>query len=458
MFFKRRILFLLISLLIVAVVGTACTTPQTVTVVETVEVEVVKEVEVIVDPTACNLDAPVSPTTIEVIGWSFPLTDFYGEEFEKCNEVENLEVNVQLLDGPGAQEQVRLALSGGGTSPFGVVYASVTEITPWGAPGWLLPLNDLVEEYREEYDLDDIPQTAWNSSTINGQIFGVPVAANTYMFYYRPDLFEKYNLEVPTNYDEVIATCAVLKDEPSIDIPFVMSLHAGWAWEIEFFHFFRSFGGEAYLNDDNTPAFNSPEAVEGLTKMKEVIDACMGVDGLTYSVDDMEVGMGNGSIASMNLWASRGIGTEDPERSELAGQIEYAPAPAPKPGGLLGGSAWYGYWTIPKTSEIDPDLAFRLIMEIADYRSQADNAALNNIVSRTSVGEAGIGPRFLPVIGETIEKGVGIYRPNPANTLAQAALGNWLPLVGVGDLSAQEALNNAAQDYIEEATAQGYIE
>ena len=47
-------------------------------------------------------------------------------------------------------------------------------------------------------------------------------------------------------------------------------------WEIEFMHFIRSFGG-SYLNDeDNTPIFNGDEGVAALTKMKEVVDGCMG--------------------------------------------------------------------------------------------------------------------------------------------------------------------------------------
>ena len=77
-------------------------------VVVTVEVEIEKEV--IVDPTECNLDAPENATTINMIGWSFPITDYYAEELEKCNKVENLTVNTNLLASADAQEQVRLAL------------------------------------------------------------------------------------------------------------------------------------------------------------------------------------------------------------------------------------------------------------------------------------------------------------------------------------------------------------
>jgi len=429
--------------------------------VEAAEEEVTEEaageevVEEMAGTSGCNVAAPGDPTTIDVIGWAFPITEYYEKEFEKCDDVENLEVNVQLLDNAGAIEQVRLGLSGGGTSPYGVVHAANSQIIEWGPQGWLMPLNDLVEKYRDEYDLDDIPQAAWEGATIDGNIYGIPVVGNTLHLMYRSDLFEKYDLEAPKTYDEVISACNVLKDEPSIDLPFTINVHAGWAWEIEYLHFIRSFGGD-YLNDDNTPAFNGPEGVAGLEKMKEVVDGCLGPDGLTYSINDSNIGLANGALAFVQLWASEAVSMDDPEQSDFVGQIEFAPAAAPNPGGPLGGSAWNDFYAIPATTDVDPDLIFRVIMEVADLESQTE-AAEYGMVTRGAVAESGAGGRYLPAANETIVKGVGIYPPNPAVPLARTALGNWLPLVGTGELSPQEALDKAAEEYITEATAQGFL-
>jgi len=435
-------------------------TPQ----VQEVEVtkEVIKEVEVVItatpepEPLACKVEPPAESAEVNVIGWAFPITEFYAEEFKECDEVENLEVNVQLLDSASAQEQVRLALSGGGTSPFGVVHAANAQIIEWGSQGWLLPINDLVEKYWDEYDLGDIPQTAWDAATIDGNIYGIPAVANTLHLMYRPDLFQKHGLDVPTTYDSVMAACEVLKDEPSIDLPFTMNLHAGWAWEIEFTHFIGSFGG-MYLNADNTPAFNSPEGVAGLAKMKEVVDACMGAEGLTYSIDDSEVGMEVGSLAFVQIWASRAANMDDPEKSDFVGQIEFAPAAAAMPGGPLAGSAWNDFYSIPATTDVDPETIFKVILEVTDLESQSE-AAEYGIVTRGAVAKAGRGGRYLSASLDTIARGVGAYPPMAAISLVRSALGNWLPLVGTGELSPQEALDNAAEEYITEATAQGFLE
>ena len=407
------------------------------------------------DMDPCVLDAPDSEVTVDFLGWAFPITEFFAEELEKCNEVDNLTVHTQLLDSAGAQEQANLALSGGGDSPWAILHTTAGRMAELNEFDALLPLNDLVEKYREEYNLDDIPQTAWDTATMDGNIYGVPFMSNTMHLFYRTDLFEKHGLDVPTTYDEVMDACAVLMDEPSIDLPFTMNLHAGWAWEIEFMHFMRSFGG-TYLNDDNTPAFNSEAGVAGLSKMKEVIDACMGAEGLTYSIDDSEIGMETGTLAFVNIWASRASNMDDPEKSDYVGIIGFAPAAAPNPGGPLGGSAWIDAYSIAKRGGVDYDLAFRLIMETFDYDGQLAGAAHGPVI-RTSVRAAGAGGRYLEALSTSFAEGVGSQSLKPAAPLARTALANWLPLVGTGELSPQEALDSAAEEYLAEATAQGFI-
>ena len=76
---------------------------------------------------------------------------------------------------------------------------------------------------------------------------------------------KRTGLAVPTTYDEVMDVCAVLaENEDSIDLPFTMNLHAGWAWEIEFMHFIRSYGGKFLDDETNMPTFNSDAGVAAL--------------------------------------------------------------------------------------------------------------------------------------------------------------------------------------------------
>ena len=109
---------------------------------------------------------------------------------------------------------------------------------------------------------------------------------------------------------------------------------------------------------------------------------------------------------------------------------------------------------IPTNTTNDADLIFRIIMEAADERSQRDAAEIG-MTTRLSVAEYG-GP-YLEAAGQTVAEGIGIYDKNPAIGIVRAKLGEFLPLIGTGEMTAEEALNAAAEAYIEEATAQGYI-
>ena len=401
---------------------------------------------------ACNINAPNSPVEVNVIGWSFEIMDFYADQMKKCGDVKNIDVNVQLQDFQATKEAFRLANAGGGDSPFDIMHVANTGITEFGTIGWFLPLNDLIDKYRDEYNLDDISTTGWDGATIDGKIYGIPATANTLHLAYRSDLFKKYGLKVPKNYDEVIEVCKVLKKEPSIDVPFTLDLSAGWAWEIEFLAFIRSYGSD-YLNADKTPSFNNSNGVAAATKMKEVVDACMGAQGLAIGYEAAEVAINTGAQAMVHIWASNTVSMFDPKQSDFADVIKFAPAAAPKPGSKLGGSAWHDFYTIPARTTKDHDLLFRILMESLDHDSQF-GAADMGIVTRTSIKK---GLPNLSAAKETIANGIGIYEPNQAVQLAQAALGNWMPFIGTGEMTPKEALDAAAKEYIKEAKAQGFL-
>ncbi|MCP5097081.1 MAG: extracellular solute-binding protein [Chloroflexi bacterium] len=428
---------------------------EVVTEMQEVEVTRVVETEVIVDPTECNLEAPAEEAEINMIGWSFPITDLYAEELNKCNRIENITVNTNLLASADAQEQVRLALSSGGDSPFDIVHFANSQVGEWGAPGWLLPLNDLVDQYWDEYNLGDIPEKAWEGVTLDGNIYGVPMVGNTLHLIYRQDIFDELGIAVPDTYDDVIDACNTIGlDNVDYDMPFTINLSAGWAWEIEFFQMLRAYGGD-YLGDGNTAAFNSDAGVNAVNKIIDVADACMGIDGYSFGLNDQEVAIQLGTLPSTNMWASRAANMTDPERTDLGDVIAYAPAPRAEAGSPRAGSAWNDYYGIPATTTNDPDLIFRIIMEAADERSQRDAAEVG-MTTRLSVAEYG-GP-YLAAAGQTIAEGIGIYGKEQAIGIVRAKLGEFLPLVGSGEMTAQEALDAAAAAYNAEATAQGFID
>jgi len=402
----------------------------------------------------CNVAAPAEAVELNMIGWSFPIADFYAAELEACSAVDNLTVNVNLLSSTDVQEQVNLALSTGGDSPYDIMHAANGQVSDWGGKGWLMPLNDLIEQYREEYDLDDIPAVIWEGGTLDGNIYGVPIIGNTLHLFYRSDVLEEMGMMPPDTYAEVIEFCeAVGMDNMDWDAPFGMDLSRARGWELEFFMVLGALGG-SYLGEGNLPAFNGPEGVQAVELMVEVYNACLGEAASSLSNNGMETGMHQGVLPMVKLWASRAAGMSNPDNTDLTDVIDFAPAPRVVEGGPRAASAWNDFFFIPAATTNDPDLIFRVIMEAADVASQQQAASLG-IPSRVSASD--FGGKYLPAANHTLAESVGNYAKNPAVNIAITKLSEFLPLTATGEMSPSEALDAAADAYIEEATAQGYI-
>ena len=395
-------------------------------------------------------------TVIDMIGWRYPITEYYADDLESQSSIDKLTVNTQLLDSGSAKEQMLLSLSGQNTSPYEIMHSDDSFLNVLASEGWLYPLDDLIAQYSDEYDLSDIADSMYMMGMFEGKTYGIPIIANSMNYFYNMELFDKYGLDVPETYDDVIMTAKVLKQDESIALPFTINVHAGWAWRIEFHNFLIGYGGK-WLNDDSTPAFNGPEGVMAVEKMLEVIEAAMGEEGLTWSIDDSEIGLETGTLASAVTWTSRAANMDDPTKSKYVGKIGFAPAPSVVKNGPHAGPAAVDFLVIPANTEVDPEIIFKVIMEVADLESQL-KASEYGLTTRNSVASMGAGGRYVSAALATIANGSGNYGFNPAGKLARTAIENVLPTVVNREKSVQEVLDEAASVYVDAARKQGYLD
>ena len=406
------------------------------------------------DMHGCEVDAPAEAVQVNFIGWTFPILDFYAGEIESCNQVENLDVNAQVLQSADAQAEMRLAASSTGASPYDIIHGSNAFIGELAAQGWLMPLNELIAQYSDEYDLDDMSDAMYAAASLGDDMYGIPIIVNTSIFMYNSELLEAAGVEPPQTYDDVIGICnSMALEGAGADMGFGLVVSAGWAWRVEWVNLYGTYGG-VLLDENLMPAFNNETGVASVNKLMELVDACLGEEGVLLSTDDVQAGVANGSIAMAHIWASRAAMMDDEEMSDVVGKIVFAPAlhataDTPRRGGI----PWADFLAIPATSEVDKDLLFQIIMEAADLDSQL-GAAEFGLVPRG--GASANAPRYSEASLTTIAEG-GPAIDHPAQQIANIALEQFLPMVATGELTAAEALQAAAERYVEEATAQGYL-
>ncbi len=397
----------------------------------------------------CPIPEPSGSVSVDLIGWEFPVTAQYAMEFEECDGG-NLSVNTQLLASNDAQDQITLDL-GTGSPEFEIV--QVTNSTIGTHADKLLDLAPFIEKYSEQFDLDDISDAMWASGMVDGRLLGVPVISNTRHFFYNSQILDEHGVTPPTTFAELIEACATLR-QAGFDDPFNINVSANWAVDLEFHDIIKSLGGD-YFNDDNSPAFNSPEGLAAVEHLVAVRDACMSDAGRTFSIDDAEAALRAGELPMAQIWASRAAAMDDPESSLVVGQIEFAPALYTEEGSLGTGSAFVDFYAIPAGTSVDPEIIFQVIMAAVDLESQ-NAAAAHAAVSRTSASNPD-GPRNSVALVQSIAEGVGSQPKNPALPLAQGAIGDELLEVLQNDADPATALDNAEKRYIEEATAAGHM-
>lgn len=397
----------------------------------------------------CPIADPAESTTIDLVGWEFPVTEAISDEFDDCTGG-NLSINVQLLDNTAAQDQINLDLATG-SPEFEIVHATDSLVGTWADN--LVDLSPFIEQYRDEFDLDDIPQAMWDGATVDGKVLGVPLFSNTMHFFYNTEILADNGLDVPDTYDDVIAACGTLKDA-GFDDPFNINLSAGWAWEIEFSNLLKSVGGNV-VNDDNSAGWNTPEGLAAVEKIVEVSDACMSDAGRAFGIDDAEAALRAGELPMATIWASRAAQMDDPENSLVVDKIGFAPAIRTSADSLRNGPAFVDYYSIPAGGSVDAELVFKVIMAAIDPESQ-DAAAAHAAVARLSASNADA-PRNGQASVASVAEGVGARIKNPALPVAQSVLGAALLEITGSGADPATALADAEAAYIEEATAAGFL-
>jgi len=122
--------------------------------------------------------------------------------------------------------------------------------------GQVADLTDIIDPVKDDFNPADI-----KSHTVDGKIYGVRMIDDPQFFFYRPSMFEKAKVEVPTTLEELIEAAAKLKTS-KVKGAFLGNdltpLQSPLIWS----------AGADTLTADNKPAFNTDAVAEGLKQLR----------------------------------------------------------------------------------------------------------------------------------------------------------------------------------------------
>ncbi|MDI6029497.1 extracellular solute-binding protein [Corticibacterium sp. UT-5YL-CI-8] len=373
-----------------------------------------------------------------------PAYEIYGKKLKENSFGVNVTVEEMLFDRLLETSSIAFSSQAPGID---IIQLNDPGIRRYAQNGWLEPLDDLWEKYKEQYKLDDFPQSVIDGVSYDGHIYAIPFHINSMVFYYRKDLFDKAGLALPKSMEEYLQFPEKLADA---GVPPLNGGMGSLDWTVTRTHWFLNSIGDGWFDDKWRPAFNSENGVKAIQAMKDL--AAYAPRGWTsQEVAEEATNLSMGITSGGTLWPTRALSMEDKEKSQVVGKMAWATVP--------GGGARIAYdgLAIPKSSALDRELAFKLIAETLSSQTMKENA--NRVFPpRTSVAQDPELRKLYPWY-EATDASVAVNKRTPAiaefaevsHIVAQRVL-----QAVTGEMEVKEAMDAAAKEATALLESKGY--
>jgi multiple sugar transport system substrate-binding protein len=280
-----------------------------------------------------------------------------------------------------------------------------------------------------------------------GALYALPYVGNSQLYFYRKDLFQKYNLKEPVTWDDVLAAAKTISEQETNGAPgggkvygYVMRAAQGNAAVADFMPIFWAFGGEMF-DANGQPTVNSTEGIAALKFMIE-LGKYSPPGYASFNADEVGAHLLQGTAAMSINWPAWISSFSDASKSKVIGKMEFGQLPAAK----NPGRAEIGNWliAIPRESK-NAEAAMDFLLWATAAEQMKLSAQRGNPPTRKSVfNDPQLVAKFpsYPAQLRSLESS----QPRPRTPLwneIENAFGIYLSKANSGELSAEDAMNQA---------------
>jgi sorbitol/mannitol transport system substrate-binding protein len=262
------------------------------------------------------------------------LTDDFTEKTGHTVEWVTLEENV-------LRQRVTTDITTKG-GPFDIMTIGTYETPIWGANGWLVPLDDL----SDEYDVDDLLPAMRAGLSYDGTLYAAPFYGESSMVMYRTDLMEAAGLEMPDAPTwQFIREAAAAMDDPENDINGIcLRGKAGWGEGGAFITVTGNSFGARWFDEDWNAQFDQPEWKAALEFYIDLMNS-YGPNG--YATNGFNENLSLFQQGKCGMWIDATVAASfvtNPDDSTVADKVGFALAPNAE--GVEKRSNWLWAWAL----------------------------------------------------------------------------------------------------------------
>jgi len=411
---------------------------------------------------ACSV-VNVVASEIKIVINQSPWFDGFKKTVEKYQRETGEVVTLDAVPHSAILEKVRSSLR----APRGVYDVTMIGVG-WAAEiysgGFLTPIEEIEAGYtlpENVLDFDgalywDETRKVMNART--GKLMTFPITGNPEIFYYRRDVFDKHDIKVPSNWDELTAAIEALGGTGDVQYSYLM----GGGVEdvlVRFTAYLLSAGGGIFRQPeegDYTVIFNSPQSLEALDYYLSIVKA--GGYPTPASLEQGEVIQlfSTGKAGTANIVAAARGPLTNPESSAIGDKIGVATIPAP-----AGRTAYFvaGHWAAGIAGNISDEqkrASFAFLDWLMKHENQVFLFEAGGVPVRSDLAGTADDPlNFLPVLAASIAN-ARITLPIKEAAQINPIVGRYLNEALIGNLEPKVALNRASAEIVALMRAAGY--
>ena len=320
-------------------------------------------------------------------------------------------------------------------------------IVPLLNDGLIRPLDDLVAKHGKGLKKHQL-------ITINGKIMAIAFMANAQHLFYRKDILDQVNLEIPTTYEEVLSAAKAIRAKGIMEYPFALNTKKGWNLGEEFVNMYMGYDGQLFKPGTAIASINNVKGVAALKMLKSLTEYS-NPDFLTFDSNATAAMWEAGKISLATMWGSRGSAILDDKgsTSNITSNTGLAGAPTVAGGSTPATTLWWDGLTIAKNiTDKDAEATFIAMMNgISTDVVKANNDKAVWLIEGFVPGKAAAG------VSASATAGAPPYPMLPYAGLLHSALGSELAEFLQGNESAQQALADVEAAYNATAKEKGFL-
>ncbi|RAK07193.1 carbohydrate ABC transporter substrate-binding protein (CUT1 family) [Halanaerobium saccharolyticum] len=315
--------------------------------------------------------------------------------------------------------------------------------------------SNMTEDWENNFML-----AALDLGRVDNEMYGVPVTnVSPALVWYRTDLFEEYDLEVPETYDELLNVVETFTENGIT--PFALANSNKWPGSMYFMYLVDRIGGPEALQNaiSREGAFNDEAFIEAGRRIQELVEMGAfpdGVNGLDENAAQSRTLLYT-DRAAMYLMGSWAYSSFKNEASDMVDQFSFFNFPeiesgAGDPSNLVG-TPGDNYYSV-STQAPNKEAAVEFLKYLTDSQMGEQLIEIGNIPPFTGVGEK-IEDPIMKKIYDASQNANHIqlwYDQTLPLELAQVHLNTTQALFGM-EMTPEEAadqMEEAAQEYYSE--------